>query len=243
MKKIFFPILLLLSLLTVLTACGNPLARPDLLYVLDNAEVLSEETEEKIIGANRSLKKLCGAEVAVVCVDSTGKSTISETAEKIYADWGIGDETRNNGILLLLAVKDEDYRSLQGKGLEGLISSDEIREVMANDLEPHFAAGEYDEGVSAFFDSIIGKLEEIYHVKLSPEVVESDEKTGGGFFRVFGIALLIVLILLVLFILIVLVLRVFNTMKKKREIARRKEMAKRRRIAQESILRRDRRSR
>ena len=96
---------LLLVLLFVLTAAGS---RPEIvqpsetLYVTDDADILSSETERTIVREVTSLKQQCGGEIAVVTIDYlTGGLDSEEYAYEIMNQWGVGDSEKNNGVVLL----------------------------------------------------------------------------------------------------------------------------------------------
>jgi len=155
-----------------LIACGGegetdaPAASPGF-YVYDEAGVLDAELEEYIIAQNDALFALTGAQVVVACVDTTGYQDTGKYAESLFNSWGIGSAEKNNGVLLLLTISEQDYWCMQGKGLEDTLSSGTIKLMLNQYLEPDFAAAQYGDGVKKIFDAIIGHLETVYSVRLS----------------------------------------------------------------------------
>ena len=83
--------------------------RPENQYVLDEAGVLSEETEQEIITQNQSLFEETGAQIAVAAVDFLGGEDIEDYANYMFNYWGVGDYERNNGLLLVLAIGEDNY--------------------------------------------------------------------------------------------------------------------------------------
>lgn len=58
--------------------------RPENQYVLDEAGVLSQETEDEIIKKNTRLFKDCGAQIVVVAVDFLGGEEIDDYAYDLF---------------------------------------------------------------------------------------------------------------------------------------------------------------
>lgn len=164
-------ILAALTLLLLLCSCGRKKAADipdptDAFYVYDEANVLDSETEEYIIGKNADLYKKCGGQIVVACVDTTGAADIKDYALDMFNKWGVGSNSRNNGILILLSIDEDDYWVLQGKGLEDLIQSGTLKLMLDTDLEPFFAKRQYADGVRSLFDSLIEQFEQIYSISV-----------------------------------------------------------------------------
>lgn len=174
-------------------------------YVGDYANVLTDETERYIIEQNAKLDQATGAQLVVVTVDFLDGMTAEEYAYQIFNQWGIGDQEKNNGLLLLLAIGEEDYWAMQGKGLEGILSSGTLGDYLYQYLEPDFAAGDYDAGVRKVFDALLGWYVDYYRLdgQELPAATASDQaavnepgRQGSGGW------LLIVLLFVVIVVLI-----------------------------------------
>ncbi len=145
-------------------------------YVYDEANVLDPEIEEYIIGKNADLYNKCGGQIVVACVNTTGYVDIKDYALSLFNKWGVGSSVRNNGILILLSIGEDDYWVLQGEGLEDLIQSGTVKLMLDEYLEPYFASKRYGEGVRALFDAFISEYEQIYSistVQLPADAIES----------------------------------------------------------------------
>lgn len=160
-------------------------ARSGDFYAYDEAGVLTQETKDYIVAKNNSLCGQCGSQIVVACVKTTGNTTIGEYAQAMFKSWEIGDAATNNGVLLMLAIDDNDYYMLQGDGIKTSFPTGEIRVILADDMEPDFAVGDYNAAVTKTFDRIVAHFEAAYGI----EVVEapgrtvtevSDSDIGGG---------------------------------------------------------------
>lgn len=158
--------LLLALTLVLLPGCGKKKPAipdpPEAFFVLDEADVLTDETEAWIVSHNKTLPQ--GAQIVVVCVPNTGALTIDDYAKQLFNTWKIGDATKKNGVLILLSIGAEDYWVTQGTGLEDLLPSGQIKLILNESLEPDFAAGRYDAGVRAVFEALSIRLSQIYGV-------------------------------------------------------------------------------
>lgn len=147
---------------TAMPALAAVPQRPANKYVLDEAGVLSSATEREIIKENEELFEECGAEIVIVAVDFLGGKDIEDYANDLFNTWGIGSSQRNNGILLVLAIGEENYYATTGYGLEDYFDGAKFQELFDDYLEEDFAAGRYDEGVKEFFDEVLDEVEDYY---------------------------------------------------------------------------------
>ncbi len=136
-------------------------------YVLDQADVLSDETEGNIILNNDKLAEACGAQIVVVTVPTTGATEIADYAYKLFNTWGIGSAKENNGLLVLLVIDDDNYYVLQGKGLRTAFSSSTLANLNNTWLEPDFARKDYDAGIRALFPKLYNRLSALYTTGLT----------------------------------------------------------------------------
>lgn len=159
--RVAFSVVLLLMLCTAAFAVNVPNPTPEF-YVNDFAGVLSQETKDVILEKNEQLNQATGAQIVVAVVDNAGGLSMEDLAYKMFNQWKIGDAEENNGVLLLLSIEDDDYHCLQGKGLERLLPTTTLSRILQEDLEPDFAAKDYDAGVYKTFLTLYDELDSIY---------------------------------------------------------------------------------
>lgn len=136
-------------------------------YALDKSGVLSSETEDHIARYNQYLAESCGAQIYVVTIptmDYVGYDDIENYAYDLFNAWGIGDKDEENGVLLLLVTDDELCWCLQGEGLEDTLSSSAISDILTENMQDDFYAGEFDSGTKKTFDALYRRLCAIYSV-------------------------------------------------------------------------------
>ena len=136
-------------------------------YALDKSGVLSAETKNHIALYNQYLEESCGAQICVVTIptmDYVGYDDIENYAYDLFNAWGIGDKDEDNGVLLLLVTDDELYWCLQGEGIEDTLSSSAISDILSENMQDDFYAGEFDSGTQKTFDALYRRICAIYSV-------------------------------------------------------------------------------
>jgi len=105
-------------------------------YVTDTAGVLDVGTKQGLVTLLRTLHDKTTAQVAVAVVPTTGGISAEEYAVKLFEKWGVGKKGKDNGVLLVVAVKDRTMRIEVGYGLEGAIP--DARKPGTSELFPWF---------------------------------------------------------------------------------------------------------
>ena len=144
---------LMLTLAPMAWATASVLQPTDDFYVNDAAGVLTGETIGHIVLNNDALYDACGAQIVIVTVNSVGGATMEDYADTLFDEWGIGSAEKNNGLLLVMAIGDDDYWMTEGTGLRRAITAGDLNELMDTYLEPYFAEKDYDAGAKALFDA------------------------------------------------------------------------------------------
>lgn len=132
-------------------------------YVLDNAYVLSSATKAHIIYNNDNLYKACGAQIVFVTIDTFGDMRRDDYAYTLFNQWGIGSKEKNNGLLIILAIDDDDGYFLQGSGLEASLPTSELGDLVDKYMMPYFDKKDYDTGCLKLFDALFSKVASVYN--------------------------------------------------------------------------------
>ena len=133
-------------------------------YVLDSQGVISDKTAAYIDAMNDSLFAQTGAQIVVQVVETTGDQDIAAYTEQTFTNLGVGSAERDNGILLVLALKNYyngapvgDYYMGWGSGFSAAEQED-LYGLLLNYMEADFAAGDYDDAVRGTFDAMVEYL-------------------------------------------------------------------------------------
>jgi uncharacterized protein len=129
--------------------------------VNDFANVIDAPSEAEIERRIVALMSATGDVVVVATIETFAPyADIREYAVKMFENGGrgIGAKGKDNGLLVLVAVKDRRVWVEVGYDLEAFITDGYAGEVSRNDMTPYFARGEYGPGVVAGVTRIIGRI-------------------------------------------------------------------------------------
>jgi uncharacterized protein len=143
------------------TVAAQPLPPPLTQPVNDFANVIDPESARQMDALIRSLQRATGDVVVVATVDTFQPyGTIDEYAVKMFENRGrgIGDKAKDNGVLILLAMKERRVRVEVGYGLEQWITDGFAGETSRQVMAPEFAAGRYGNGLRLGTERIVGRI-------------------------------------------------------------------------------------
>lgn len=137
--------------------------------VVDKAKLLSVNAEEKISSLIRAVNNTGKAQVSVLTLPDLDGETIEQASIKVVDKWKLGGEKSDNGVLILLAVKERAVRIEVGQGLEGDIPDALTKRIIEDFMVPQFKNGDFGAGI------IIG-VQHIAHL-VGAKVSSSDEES------------------------------------------------------------------
>jgi uncharacterized protein len=73
--------------------------------------------------------------------------TVEEYANRLFAEWGIGQARQDNGVLLLVAPGERTVRIEVGYGLEPILPDGLTGEIIRTEILPEFRAGNLPRGI------------------------------------------------------------------------------------------------
>ena len=185
-KAIFF--LLFLLVIPLALAVEYP---KSINYVSDYANIISPEYEQLINQLAREIEDNTTVELAILAVDNLQGLDRETYVVEIFKQWGIGKKDVNNGLLILVALEERQYRIEIGYGLEPIITDATAGRIGRNNLVPNFKAGDYGKGIHEAILDIKGLLDN------DPSIISQYAKPDR---TPMPTALLYPLILLILFI-------------------------------------------
>jgi uncharacterized protein len=190
-KKITLLISVFLSFLVGINAQDFP-ARPEpVKFVNDFAGIFRGNTvalETKLAAYNDSTS----TQIAVVTVTSLNGYDISDYAQRLAQNWGIGQKGKNNGLLILIAPTEHKMTIQVGYGLEEFITDAKSKWIIDNLMKPAFKNGDYVGGTDAAINEIIAKDSGAYNRNGSE--TDRTSKNGGGNFVIWLIIIIIIII-------------------------------------------------
>src|SRR5271157_5208939 len=111
-------------------------------YVTDLAGVIDPATRQKIELMATEVEQKTGAQIAVVTVNSLEGQTREDYAVDLYKHLGIGTKGKDNGVLILIAPKERQYKIEVGYGLEPVINDARAGDV-GREMVPDLRKGDY----------------------------------------------------------------------------------------------------
>ncbi len=196
-KSIFVKIFAIFFLFTITLKINNiyAIVKPTSdFYVNDYAGILSEETKNYIINTNKNLYNKTGSQIVVVTVKSLEGESLEEYATKLFRNFGIGDKEKNNGVLLLLALSERQFRIEIGYGLEGVLPDGKAGRIRDEYIIPYLKQDNFDDGIKNGYNAILEIVAKEYNVNVDAQnavnVVDSRENYYFIFIGMFGLAVI-----------------------------------------------------
>ena len=126
--------------------------------IVDAANVISAAAKAEIEPKLKDLEEKSGIQLEVATVPSLQGQEIEPFANALFRFWKLGEKTKNNGVLLLVAPNERRVRIEVGYGNEGTLTDALSKIIIANAIAPRFKAGDYSGGISRGVDDIIAVL-------------------------------------------------------------------------------------
>lgn len=135
-------------------------------YLNDYAGVVDSTSAQQIISLGNELEQKTGAQAVVVTINTLDGYPIEDYANGLFRNWGIGNAQKDNGLLVLLVVQDQQWRVEVGRGLEGAIPdvlSNRVMEELGRDA---FVQGNYGQGLAQTYSQFCDDIATEYNVTL-----------------------------------------------------------------------------
>lgn len=145
---------LVVLLLIVTSACQPlgpreiPSARPAG-WVVDLAGLLSAEDIASLERLGDAVHARDGAALAIVTIDSTYGTQPRYLATQTANRWGLGDPERDNGLLILVAIKDRAAEIALGDGIDSPAEVAKADRIMKEEMVARFRGGDNAEAIVA----------------------------------------------------------------------------------------------
>jgi len=165
-------------------------ARSEQTSVYDYAGLLKptqkQELEQKLIQYADSTS----TQIVVAVIGSTGGENIQYLGANWLTEWGIGQEGKDNGVLVVLARDDRRVGINTGRGVEGSLTDAMSRRIIETVMIPEFRKNDYYAGLDKGTDAIILVLSGEFSADPTSDM---DQKIAG----------IIVLLIFIFFVLLI----------------------------------------
>lgn len=131
--------------------------------VNDLAGILSPEIEARLDADLARLEEQDGTQIAVLTIQSLAGEELERFSLRVASAWGLGQKGKDNGALLLVAVKEHDIRIEVGYGLEDKLTDMTSGQIIRHAIVPAFRAGDFnagvERGVAAMIQAVHGEYQ------------------------------------------------------------------------------------
>ncbi len=150
-------------------------------FINDYAGVLSDQEKNALETILYNFSDKTGNQISVATINTLNGDTIENFSEKLFKDWGVGQRNKDNGALLLVAIKERELRIEVGYGLEAYLTDADSHLIIQNLIIPSFKNGSYFLGIK---NGILGMISKISNgFETEGIVTESTDFSKYSFFK------------------------------------------------------------
>lgn len=138
--------------------------------VVDQADLLRPEQELDLTSKAETLYAQTGRQFVVATVKSLEGRAIEDYGYRLGRHWKLGDEKKDDGVILLVAPNEKKVRIETGYGARVFLTDAMSSVIIRNAILPRFRQGDFAGGIQAGADEIIKQM------SLSP--VEAERRSS-----------------------------------------------------------------
>lgn len=144
-------------------------------YVNDFANVINEDDKNDMLNRGKDLEDKTGAQIALVTIESLKGEDITSYATKIGNQWGVGSEEKDDGILILFSLKDREFFTAIGKGLEGALPDSKVGRLEDTYALPDLKNDNFSKGLKLFYAALINEVFLENGIELEEDYIPIDQ--------------------------------------------------------------------
>ncbi len=155
-------------------------------YVSDLAHVVSAEDKDRLEAFCTSVEQQLGVQFALVTIDTIGDTPIRDFALDLSRKWGVGDRKSNQGVLLLLAIKDHKSDIETGRGTEPYLT-DGFSGSTLRSMRPQLRDGDYGAALLTGAREMAAEIAQGKGIAFTDNVPQAEDRRTVVFHRGRGI--------------------------------------------------------
>lgn len=148
--------------------------------VVDEVGLLEPQHQQQLNALLLQIKENSGPQVQIFITKSLQGLPIEKASIDIVDQWKIGDATRDDGLLFLIAPTERKVRIEVGQGLEGAVPDIYTKRINDDIVVPFFRSGQMSEGVYRGTLALVGLLNKEGLVQLQELSHPQSRKRKGG---------------------------------------------------------------
>jgi uncharacterized protein len=127
--------------------------------VNDYAGILSPADRERLEARIAERERATGAQVVVAIFPFLDGENLEDFSIRLAERWRVGQKGLDNGVILLVFVRDRKVRLEVGYGLEGALPDAVAGQIIRDALAPAFREGRYAAGLEAAVSAISARID------------------------------------------------------------------------------------
>ena len=189
MPMIRFLLAGVLSFASVFTSLAFALDVPPLTgRVVDLAQVLPATVAASLIHDLEAHESKTSNQVAVLTLPSLEGEPLESFSHRVATTWKLGQKGTENGVLLLIALRERKVRIEVGYGLEGTLTDLRSAHIIRQDIVPRFRSGDLSGGIVAGAHAILDTIEGTYKAdELPPGHARSGQEPTAVEYVIIGV--------------------------------------------------------
>jgi uncharacterized protein len=154
--------LLLITLVCLPAMAQAPQIPPLHARVTDLAGVLTPEEISSLDAKLAGLERTDSTQIGVLIIPSLEGQPLEDYSIRVAEAWKLGQKGRDNGAILLVAMKDRKVRIEVGYGLEPTMTDAKSFQITQNEILPRFRQGDFNGGIDAGVTAMIQVVRGVY---------------------------------------------------------------------------------
>ncbi len=143
--------------------------------VVDLAQVLPADVAASLIRDLEAHEAKTSNQVAVLILPSLEGEPLESFSHRVATTWKLGQKGTENGVLLLLALRERKVRIEVGYGLEGTLTDLRSAHIIRQEIVPRLRSGDLPGGIAAGAQAILDTIEGTYK---ADEVLPGHARSG-----------------------------------------------------------------
>ncbi len=127
--------------------------------VVDLAQVMPAALKAQLTSELEAHEAKTGNQVAVLILPSLDGEPLEPYSHRVATTWALGRKGTDNGVLLLVALRERKIRIEVGYGLEGTLTDLRASRIIRYDMVPRFRAGDVPGGIAAGVRRVLETIE------------------------------------------------------------------------------------
>jgi uncharacterized protein len=158
--------------------------------IIDDAELLSAEQEQRLVGDLQRIKDQTGAEVWVVTLLSTslytGGEEVADYARMLFAELGLTEVPGGKSALLLVFLEDRELRIEVGAAYSADTAAGIVDDLILPQFRDEIYAGGIEAGVQGMIGQLVSAVPAAAEPVAEPASAPAADAGGNGLYWILG---------------------------------------------------------